>query len=186
MKTYISILRGINVSGNKPIKMDTLREMYQDLGFRDVKTYVQSGNVIFSSEEMAPAILEQNISRQIETDFGFEVPVLVLTVDKLSEIIASNPFVDDQDKEPSFLHVTFLAAPPAAYDQMTIENKKQNGEKISFSNTAVYLYCPNGYGRTKLTNNFLEARLKVKATTRNWKTTTELLRLASPSIGDSF
>ncbi len=174
-------MRGINVSGKKPIKMDALREMYENLGYMDVISYVQSGNIIFSSDEIDPKILEQKISGQIETDFGFEVPVIVLTVDKLKKIIESSPFVNDKNKDPAFLHVTFLASPPTTFDQRVIESKKQNGEEVSFSNTAVYLYCPNGYGRTKLTNNFLEAKLKVGATTRNWKTTRELLRIAEQS-----
>lgn len=178
MTTYISILRGINVSGQKLIKMDALRKSYENLGFRSVTTYVQSGNVVFTGKKAKSDELAQIISRQIEKDFGFEVPVIVLTIDNLKQIINSNPFLKDSDKDTTFLHVTFLATKPETFDRKTIEDKIRNGEEISFSDNAVYLYCPNGYGVSKLSNSFLETKLKVGATTRNWKTTNELLKIA--------
>jgi uncharacterized protein (DUF1697 family) len=178
MTTYISILRGINVSGQKLIKMDALRKSYENLGFQNVKTYVQSGNVIFTDNDTDCRRLEQEISRQIEKDFEFDVPVIVLTIDKLKQITDNNPFLKDLNRDPTYLYVTFLSSTPELNDYKQIEDKKQNGEEIFFSDYAVYLYCPNGYGRTKLNNNFLEAKLKVGATTRNWKTTNELLKIA--------
>lgn len=181
MKTYISILRGINVSGQKLIKMDALKKSYESLGFQNVSTYVQSGNVIFNTLETEHERLEQLIFSQIVKDFGFEVPVIVFTAEKLKQVIDNNPFVNDMGKYPVFLHVTFLSAKPGKYDSNAIEAKKQDGEEISFTNEAVYLYCPNGYGRTKLNNNFLESRLKVSASTRNWKTVNELLKIAFDS-----
>ena len=181
---YISILRGINVSGQKIIKMDALRKMYEGLGFHTITTYVQSGNVIFSTSEIEIHKLEQKIFRQIEKDFGFEVPVIVLTIDRLQQVVENNPFLNDSNKNPAFMHVTFLAAKPLVFDSEIIETKKQIGEEIAFSENAVYLYCPNGYGNTKLTNNFLETKLKVGATTRNWKTTNELLRIAKQNYLD--
>ncbi|HEY6976364.1 MAG TPA: DUF1697 domain-containing protein [Chitinophagaceae bacterium] len=179
MTTYISILRGINVSGQKLIKMDALRKSYEKLGFHNVSTYVQSGNVIFMGKDgFELNKLGQKISRQIEKDFGFDVPVIVLSIDKLKQIIDNNPFLKDPGKEQTFLHVTFLSSKPDKYDYKTIEEKKQNGEEVFFADNAVYLYCPNGYGNTKLSNSFLETKLKVGATTRNWKTTNELLKMA--------
>ena len=178
MTTYISILRGINVSGQKLIKMDALRKCYENLGFCNVTTYVQSGNVVFSDNKAKPDELAQTITRQIEKDFGFNVPIIVLTIDNLKQIIDSNPFFKDSDKDNAFLHVTFLSSKPQKADFNSIEEKKLSGEEISFSDNAVYMYCPNGYGKTKLTNSFLEKKLKVGATTRNWRTTNELLRIA--------
>ena len=182
MTTYISILRGINVSGQKLIKMDALRKMYENLGFQSVKTYVQSGNVIFKSKDFKIAGLEQTISRQIKKDFGFDVPVIVLTIDKLKKIIENSPFSKDLSKDASFLHVTFLSSKPKSFEREVIETKRSNKEEISFSDDAVYLYCPDGYGISKLSNNFLETKLKVGATTRNWKTTNELLKIAQEII----
>jgi len=182
MKTYISILRGINVSGQKLIKMDALRKMYENLGFRNVTTYVQSGNVVFTSDDTELHDMELKISHQIEKEFGFVVPIIVLTVDRMKSVIDNNPFLKDTDKDRSFLHVTFLSSKPACFDQKAIEDKKQQGEDLFLSDDAVYLYCPNGYGNTKLTNNLFETKLKVKATTRNWKTTSELFKMSQKVI----
>lgn len=174
MITYISILRGINVSGHKPVKMDALRKLYENLGYKNVTSYVQSGNVVFTAKDSENK-LEPKIAHQIEKEFGFKIPVIVLTIDKLKRIIDNNPFLKET---PAFLHVTFLAAKPETFDRKAIEDKKLDGEKISFSDDAVYLYCPNGYGVSKLSNSFLESKLKVTATTRNWKSTNEILRIA--------
>ncbi|MFA6368406.1 MAG: DUF1697 domain-containing protein [Bacteroidales bacterium] len=178
MKTYISILRGINVSGHKLIKMEALRTSYENMGFSNVKTYVQSGNVIFSYDDIEINKLEEQIFQQIKKDFGFDVPVIVMSIEKIEEIIKNNPFLKDKSKEESFMHVTFLASKSETYNFNTIEEKKQGNEDIVFSDYAVYLYCPNGYGNTKLNNNFIETKLKVRATTRNWKTTNELFQIA--------
>jgi uncharacterized protein (DUF1697 family) len=179
MKTYIALLRGINVSGHRLIKMDLLRKSCESLGLKDVTTYLQSGNVIFISEDKEPAELATSITRQIEKDFGFNVPVLALSVGNLKQIIDGNLLAKDNQRDHAFLHVTFLHSKPDKVDLRSIEEKKLEGEEISFTDRAVYLYCPKGYGSTKLNNSFLEARLKVEATTRNWKTTNELLRTAT-------
>lgn len=179
MTTYISILRGINVGGHKLIKMDTLRNMYESLNFKDVKTYVQSGNVIFSYNKTDLKELEDIISKQIEKNLGHIVPVIVLTKEKLMRIIEQNPFSKDPEKDSSFLHVTFLANSYKEFNKDIFEEKKQVGEDFQFNEDAIYLYCPKGYGETKLNNNFIESKLKVKASTRNWKTTIELLNIAT-------
>ncbi|HNR85491.1 MAG TPA: DUF1697 domain-containing protein, partial [Taishania sp.] len=178
MNTYIAILRGINVSGQKIIKMDALRQLFENSGFSNVRTYIQSGNVLFSSEQTNTSELEQLIATQIEKEFGFQVPVLILTHLELQQIVENNPFLNDETKNPAFLHITFLASTPVedAIDQLTI--KKAEQEAFLLTQNALYLYCPNGYGNTKLTNNFIESKLKVQATTRNWKTTLELLKMA--------
>jgi len=179
MTTYISILRGINVSGQKIIKMDALKKMYENLNFEDIQTYVQSGNVIFSSKENEPKKLEKIISSKIKTQFGFDIPVIVLSAKTLETIIKNNPFAKDKLKDISFLHVTFLADKTEQFSKESIIEKKLPNEEIEFTSNAVFIYCPNGYGKTKLNNNFLENKLKVQATTRNWKTTNELLKLAT-------
>lgn len=178
MQTYISLLRGINVSGHKIIKMETLRKMYQELGYDDVLSYVQSGNVVFRAEASNCEELAQKISSAILKDFNFEVPVFVLSSPQLENIIANNPFSKEATKDEAFFHVTFLAEKPTTYSHEFIEQKKQDDEDIAFADDAIYLYCPNGYGQTKLHNTFLESKLKVGATTRNWKTTKKLLEMA--------
>jgi uncharacterized protein (DUF1697 family) len=182
MTAYVSILRGINVGGRNIIHMDALQKMYENLGFHSVTAYLQSGNVIFVDADIEVAQLEQKISSRIKRDFGLDVPVIVMTIDVLKQVVDNNPFFKDPDKDQRFLHVTFLSATPNYYDSKTIEDKRQRGEEISFTDSAAYLYCPHGYGKTRLTNNFLEAKLKVVATTRNWKTANELLKIANQSV----
>ena len=152
--------------------------MYENLNFKNITTYVQSGNVIFLSEQNNPKKLEKIISSQIKTDFGFEVPVIVFNVEMLETIIENNPFAKDKLKNISSLYITFLADCPTEFDKESITEKKKESEEIEFTSNTIYLYCPNGYGKTKLHNNYLETKLNVIATTRNWKTTNELLRLA--------
>ena len=152
---YIALLRGINVSGQKLIKMDALRRMFSGLNFTDVQTYLQSGNVVFSALETNVNGLEKQIAFQIEKDFGFDVPVIVLGVETLRNTIESNPFVNDKAKDTLFMHITFLAEIPKDVDKQIIESKKQVGEEVTLADKVIYIYCPNGYGKTKLNKNFL-------------------------------
>jgi uncharacterized protein (DUF1697 family) len=178
MATYISILRGINVSGQKVIKMDVLKVLYEDLNFKNVKTYIQSGNIVFQYTSTAHTELEQLISRKINQQFGFDVSVMVMNIEKLTRIISNNPFIKDETKDISHLHVTFLSSVIEKVDKEIINQYKSAGEEFLISDDVIYLYCPNGYGKTKLSNTFFEKKLKVGATTRNWKTTNELLKIA--------
>ena len=177
MTTYIALLRGINVSGAKTIKMEALRLTFQKLGFVNVTTYIQSGNVIFNAGENNTLQLVDKIAAAIQTDFGFDVPVIVLSAAELRTIIGSN-LLNNGTNDTAFLHITFLSENPGAFNLSEIEAKKQGDEAIVIDGKVVYLYCPHGYGKTKLNNTFLESKLKVAATTRNWKTTCELLRMA--------
>ncbi|PZP49336.1 MAG: DUF1697 domain-containing protein [Pseudopedobacter saltans] len=179
MSIYISILRGINVSGHRTIKMDALKMMYKTLGFDNIHSYVQSGNVIFSSMKKDTKALAKQITEQIEKEFELEVPVIVLTKEQLEKTILENPFANDKTKNENFFHVTFLADEPTKPNLEEISTKLLENEAFHYTYNAIYLYCPNGYGKTKLTNTFLENKLKVLATTRNWKTTNELLKMAS-------
>ncbi len=178
MISYISLLRGINVSGQKLIKMDFLRSCYERLGFSKVSSYLQSGNVVFTSKETDLRKLEQKICKGIKQEFGFDVQVLVLGTEALKQIIIGNPLVAEAANNPSGVYVSFLLSSPAVVNLKKIEDKKQEGEVVAVGENVVYLYCPGGYGRSKLNNNYLEATLKVGATTRNWKTTNELLIMA--------
>ncbi|WP_303919647.1 DUF1697 domain-containing protein [Draconibacterium sediminis] len=179
MKTYVAILRGINVSGKNKIKMDALKSSFSSLGFNQVQTYIQSGNVVFRYQEASSDNLEELINKQIRNDFGFEVPVLVLEEKELANIVKNNPLAGDENREAQFLHVTFLKEHPANVNNEKITAHVKAGEQFAISDGAIYLYCPHGYGKTKLNNNFFESQLKVSATTRNWKTTLKLLEMAN-------
>lgn len=179
MNTFIVILRGINVSGKKIIKMDVLTKLLEDLSFVNVTTYVQSGNAVFSSNLTNLKEIADLIHDKIAESLAFEVPVLILTIDKLKRIIVGNPFLHDSTLDKEFLYYTFLGNQPAEFDKEKIEHIKAEDEQYEIKNEVVYLYCPFGYGKTKLTNNFFENLLQVSATTRNHNTATSLLQLAS-------
>ncbi|WP_319231903.1 DUF1697 domain-containing protein [Draconibacterium orientale] len=178
MNTYIAILRGINVSGKNKIKMDALKSSFTNLGFEKVQTYIQSGNVVFRYQLTSSGNLEELINSQIQKDFGFDLPVLVLSEVELANFVKNNPFAGDENKEAKFQHVTFLKETPAKVHNEKINSSVKAGEEFVVFGGAVYLYCPHGYGKTKLNNNFFESQLKVSATTRNWKTTLTLLEMA--------
>lgn len=178
MKTYISILRGINVSGQKMIKMESLRELYSGMGFKRIQTYIQSGNVVFQTEDADVDYLQINIQNNISEIFGFDVPVMVFEFDQFKQMLNQNPFVNDSEKEVNHLHVTFLSAIPETERVAKMDEFDYQNDRFQLIDKAVFLYCPNNYGNTKLSNNFLETKLKVKATTRNWKTSQELIRIA--------
>ena len=178
LTTYISILRGINVSGQKIIKMEALREMYSALGFKNVQTYIQSGNVFFQEEKTDKEKLTKRIAEKIAETFGFDVSVLMLEMDELREIIRANPFSARENKDTSRMYVTFLSSKPSKENTEKINGDMFFPEEFVMINKAIYLYFPEGYGNAKLSNNFFETKLKVSATTRNWRTTNELLTLA--------
>ena len=136
MSIYISILRGINVSGQKCIKMDALRKSYERLGFCGVTTYLQSGNVIFADNHRKPHELATSIMQRIKQDFGFDIPVIVLSIDQLKLIIENNPFLKESDKDAGFLHVTFFTSEPQQTVFSAIENYKSNNEDVCFFDQA--------------------------------------------------
>ncbi len=178
METYISILRGINVGGNRKLKMDDLRQMYADLGFTDRQTYIQSGNVVFRYQKTNPGELESRITQEILDKFNLEVPVIVKEAYELKTIVANNPFILETQYGTDHLHVTFLSANPNPDKFDKIKNGNFNPEEFRLLGSAIYLYCPEGYGKSKLTNGFWESKLGLKATTRNWRTLTELVLMA--------
>jgi len=176
---YISLLRGINVSGQKKIKMADLKSLYEKLGFQDVVTYIQSGNVIFSSANKKKSDLSTLIENAIEKKYKFHVPVEIRTNSEISKVIKNCPFGSvDIESEGTKVLVTFLSSKP-------LKNKLENAleysaatEKLVLKGKEVYLYCPNGYGKSKLSNTILEKKLGVGATTRNWKSVNKLYELS--------
>ncbi len=178
MNKYVSLLRGINVSGQKIIKMEDLRSLYESLGLKNVVTYIQSGNVIFESPTAKTTTLKEKIEKNIEARYHFNVPVEIRTAREIEDILHNSPFGHiDIDKEGTTFLVTFLSSIPSATLVLGIQALLQASEKLAVRGQEVYLHCPNGYGKSKLTNNFLEQKLKVKATTLNWKTVSKLYEL---------
>jgi uncharacterized protein (DUF1697 family) len=178
MPTFIAMLRGINVTGHKIIKMEALRASFAALGFKNVQSYVQSGNLIFEAPNASIAGLSAKIEKKILRDFGHSVPVFLRTPKEMAEIIQRNPFPKDPAIDQSKLHVTFLAdvAPKNAAE--LLQPLAAGPEQIRVVGREIYIYCPLGYGTSKISNNAIEKKLSLGATTRNWKTTNTLLAMA--------
>ncbi len=179
MPAYVAMLRGINVSGHKPIKMEDLRALSGDLGFRDVETYVQSGNIILRSSLENPTIISKRIGAKIIETFGFEVPVIVRTSKEMRNVISNNPFLKENGIDSSKLHVTFLSEIVQKTSLEKLAELSTSPDRFYPAPREIYIYCPLGYGRTKLSNVGVEKALSVTATTRNWKTTNKLLEMVS-------
>ncbi len=171
---YITILRGINVSGQKKINMAELRQLLSNLGFQELNTYIQSGNIVFKADQNANE-LAVTIRECILNHFGFEVPTLVLPADEMDMVIQENPF---QDKDLNKLHVTFLSSQPNGQLIESLPPSPNPNESYLVKGKVIYVYCPDGYGRTKINNMFFERKLKTTATTRNWKTCWKLWEMA--------
>jgi uncharacterized protein (DUF1697 family) len=169
-KRKIALLRGINVGGKNVIRMAELRSSLEDAGLSDVSTLIQSGNICFESSRACKG-LEKLIHDTIQQDFGFEVPVLVREQSAIQAVIAKSPFcVKGQPKfDIKHLHVTLLGKEPLAKSIKAFAELDFDDEYV-IAGDVVYLNLPSGYSKTKLTNGFLEKKLNVPATTRNWKT----------------
>lgn len=179
-KTYITLLRGINVSGHKTILMDDLKGLFEKMDFEDVKTYIQSGNIIFGTgEDFTDGELQQRIQQAITGKYNFFVPVFIRSREEMVNILENNPFLKEKDINPDFLHATFLSESPRQSDREAISKYDFSPDRFYLIRNEAYLYCPQGYGNTKISNLFFENRLKVNATTRNWKTVIKLVDLAT-------
>ena len=175
MKIYIALLRGINVSGQKKVPMADLRELMVDSGFKNVQTYIQSGNVVFQSESENKKELETIIQNKIKKYFGFDVSILIKTVFEIEKILNVCPFSKDK-KENSYFTLLHDIPKKDVIDSTSQETYKD--EEFLIKSDCVYFYSETGYGKAKCNNNFFERKLKVTATTRNYKTMLKLLALA--------
>ncbi len=176
MKAYIALLRGINVSGQKKIPMAELRELLSNIGLEAVQTYIQSGNVIFSSSEKEIQKLELKIHEAIKTHFGFEVPILVKTPKELQKVFDDCPFPEEKKVNSYF---TLLYAIPDKDLIVDASKISYPNEEFVIINDCIYFYSSTGYGKAKYNNNFFERKLKTTATARNYKTMVKLLELSS-------
>jgi uncharacterized protein (DUF1697 family) len=177
LKTYVALLRGINLGSHNKVSMADLRALFASLGAEDVATYVQSGNVVFRSADSAGKLTEA-IERRIRRDLGLDVTVLLRTQRQLAKVLTANPLADDAD-DPTKLHVTFLADKPDRARVRKLDATLAEPDEFRVIEQEVYMHLPNGYGRSKLSNAYFEKQLDVRATTRNWRTVTKLAELAS-------
>lgn len=177
MEKYVAFLRGINVSGQKKIKMAALRESLTKKKVKEVQTYIQSGNLLFASESNDRGELEKKIHQVIEMDFGFDVPVLVLSTSEIDSILLNNPFSKVAEEKNQYF--ALLHEVPANEMMSNIDPSDYPNEDFELLKNCFYLNCKKGAGKAKLTNNVIERKLKVIATTRNLNTMRKMLELAN-------
>jgi uncharacterized protein (DUF1697 family) len=185
---YVALLRGINLGGHHKVAMADLRRMFTELGYRNVATYIQSGNVVFTSTVRTVDELTAEIESGFLSAFGFEAPVALRSTEQLALVAAANPFVE-RGVDLTVLSVGFLAGipdPGRVSDLLAdplADPTAAGGDEFALSTTEVYLHHPNGYGRTKLTNSYFDRRLGTMMTVRNWRTVLTVLDMAAAAGG---
>jgi len=176
MTRYVALLRGINVSGQKLIKMEELRKHFELPGFSNIVTYIQSGNVLFDTKEKKQDLIRKQIEDQLIVKLGYAVPVIVRSIEEIGEAIANNPFDTPVGAGKARLYVSFLSGYPNEQLIELIESFSYEMEKVKVVNREVYLLTES-YGSTKFPNTFIEKKLGVQSTVRNWNTVNKLTEL---------
>lgn len=177
MKTYLALLRGINVSGHNMIKMDALKKMLENMGFQNVETYIQSGNVFVDSEEENFASIGFKIKQEISKVFGYDVPAVMVSKEDLERCLINNPYLKQKECDTKKLYVAFISKElsPLALNDLKISNFKP--DEAAIDSSRIYIKYEIGAGKTKLDQKYIEKKLNVVATMRNWNTVTKLLEM---------
>ncbi|HKS71791.1 MAG TPA: DUF1697 domain-containing protein [Terriglobales bacterium] len=178
MPTYISLIRGINVGGHKKVGMEPLRKAVSALGFKNVRTYIQSGNIIFEGPKQSTSAISKKIESILVQEFGHAASVITKTPEELGSAIAKNPFLKEKAIDPSRLHVTFLTGCPAPADLKRLEAIPSGTDRFQCQGDVLYLHLPGGMGNSKLGNAPFEKLLSVRGTARNWRTVNALHEMA--------
>jgi uncharacterized protein (DUF1697 family) len=179
MPVFISLLRGINVGGHRPLKMSELRDIYEELGHERVQSYVQSGNLLFWSKEKEPASIARRIEQAIEKSFGFAPDVILRTRAEMEAVITRSPFAERKDIPPSKLLVTFFERQPDSKGVAQVNAMKLPPEEFQVLGRELYVYFPDGVGRSKFPAVRIGKMLKAAGTARNWNTVLKLLEMAT-------
>jgi uncharacterized protein (DUF1697 family) len=176
LETYVALLRGINVGGKHKLPMKELAELVNGCGCSEVRTYIQSGNVVFAASRKCADELPALLAQRIEKRFGFQVPVIVRGREELARVLRDNPFVKAGLPEQT-LHVYFLADLPSTAAVKSLDANRSAPEAFRTIGREIYLHLPNGMGRTKLTNAYFDSKLSTFSTARNWATVNKLLEM---------
>lgn len=177
MTTYIVLLRGINVGGNKIIKMQDLKTMLQSLGFHNVRTYIQSGNVLFEKEEVSVSQLSEVVERQIMMTFGFEVSVIIRTLAELEMAIANNPFQLTEPEDFKRWYVSFLPAEPSAEALDKLRVYEDGVDKLRVIGREIYILYEVSVSQSSLFKVSFDKILGMPVTARNWNTVNKLVAM---------
>jgi uncharacterized protein (DUF1697 family) len=178
MAVIISMLRGVNLGPHNRVKMEALRALYESLKLGEPQSYVQSGNVIFKTDERDLIKLTKRIEGAIEKKFGFQSDVVLRSTAELRDVIARNPFAKRRGIEPNKLLVTFLAGDPGEEARVAVRAIKCAPDEVFIDGQEVYIYFPNGVARPKLSWPTIPKILKVSGTARNWNSVTKMLEIA--------
>lgn len=180
MKTYIALFRGINVGGHNKLPMKELRALLGNLGYQNTDTYIQTGNVVFQTQENNKEEISDKISSGVEKNYGFKPGVLLLELEEMEKAIAGNPFPEAEAEHKS-LHLIFLASTPKDPDLKSLENIKKDSERFVLKGKVFYLHAPDGIGRSKLAGK-TEKSLGVSMTGRNWRTVQKIMMMAEKYV----
>ncbi|MFA5326977.1 MAG: DUF1697 domain-containing protein [Prolixibacteraceae bacterium] len=176
---YIAILRGINVGKGRKVPMADLKVLCGKLGLQNIQTYIQSGNVVFEQAKPEPIPeLQDRLQQTFTKAFGFDIPVLIRTTAEWAESIAKSPFLKEENVDIDRLHLTCLKEDPSSELLEKIKSYQYLPDRYEIIGRDVFIFCAAGYGTSKLTNPFFESKLKVPATTRNWKTVMKLYEMS--------
>jgi uncharacterized protein (DUF1697 family) len=179
MITLISLLRGINMAGHNSVKMKELSDLYIELGYIDAECYIQSGNVIFSSDDSIPvSAISAKIENAIFKKFSYNIPVLIRSVREMKELSHSNPFLNEKNFDPAKMAVIFLYEGAAAPQILKVKDVDYPPDKFKIIGKEIFTYCPNGFGKTKIYTNFFEKKMGVTGTGRSWKSITTIINIA--------
>jgi uncharacterized protein (DUF1697 family) len=174
--THLALLRGINVGGKNKLPMNALSEMFVSAGCKDVQTYIQSGNVVFSAPPGVSARVADRVTTLIDQQFGFQTPVILRTTQQLRAVILHNPFLHAGGGLKA-LHVMFLASTPSPPNIEKLDPDRSPPDAFRVLGQEVYLHLPHGVANSKLTNAYFDSKLATTSTSRNWRTVTKLLEL---------
>ena len=178
MGTYISLLRGINVSGQKKVKMADLRGILEELGFLNIRTYIQSGNLVFDVEGLSSDQISQRIKKESRNKYDFDVGSWTSQRDTFIDIVSANPYAMADENDHKQIYFVFLNEESSLDLVRQLEQEKFENEQFKITPECIFLHCLIGYGKAKCNNNFFEKRLKVEATTRNLRTVRTLIELS--------
>lgn len=178
MTRYVAMLRAVNLGGDSSMVMTELRQVFVDQGYTDAKTYIQTGNVVFGAPGQNEDEVVARIRGGISGRWGKDVPVLLRSLAEMDAVIAANPYLAEQD-DPTKLHVTFLDKDPGADRQAALASPAGETGTLALVGRDVFVHVPDGYGRSKLTNAFIEKRTGTVGTTRNWRSVLKLRDMAA-------
>ena len=185
MQIVISLLRGVNMAGHNKMKMTDLSLLFKEIGFDDAETYIQSGNVVFTDPgSRSETGLTEKIEEAIREKFNYNIPVINRTSEELNAVLLQNPFADEENFDPEKLAVIFLHEKPSESQIGKVRGVNYPPDKFMIAGKEIYIYCPNGFGRSKIYTGFFEGKMKVTGTGRNWKTLNALVKVAEKKIAE--